>query len=172
VNKDTDDIEGCLFIDWLQRNDAACASLTADQLSTNAACAHPLIADPQASDWSISYPLTGRPVGFNMRLERPTAAFDQVVAFQIIYNTCNCPASTYVGDAPVSDMQIYAVSTPTNNQVLAYQKNTMEMVYGQDCGGYTVTLQPVDPSCDKSGVLTAAAASGTGGSLNKYAYSQ
>jgi hypothetical protein len=82
VNKDTDDIEGCLFIDWLQKNDAVtCGGLTTDQLSTNPACAHPLIADPLAADWSISYPLTGRPVGFNMRLERPTAAFDQVVAF-------------------------------------------------------------------------------------------
>ena len=69
IAQDLDDIEGCLFLDWLQQNDASCTGLTADQLSTNAACSHAAIANPVVIDWSIGYPLTGRPVGFNIRRE-------------------------------------------------------------------------------------------------------
>ena len=60
----------------------------------------------------------------------------------IVYNNCNCPASTFIGDTPIYDMQIDAVSGPTQIQTLQYQKNYMEDVYEQDCGSYGVRYYP------------------------------
>ena len=45
----------------------------------------------------------------------------------------------------------------------------MEEVYNQDCGGYTVNYQPVDPSCDMSGLLIESTIV-NGGALSKYTY--
>ena len=62
----------------------------------------------------------GRPVGFNLRMGRgfgwywgPTLYGEEVpepVAFQIIFNSCNCPASYFLGTQNPSDMTIYLAS--------------------------------------------------------------
>ena len=47
----------------------------------------------------------------------------------------------------------------------------MELLYGQNCGTYSTTLQAVDPDCDYSHLLTASAPSGSGGA-NSLQYSE
>ena len=59
----------------------------------------------------------------------------------------------------------------TVNQVLNYQTNYIEFVYGQNCGTYSVTFEPTDPACDITSLLSAAARA-VGGGNNNLAYSQ
>ena len=82
---DVDDIEGNMFTDYAQNQDVACVGLTVDQLVSDTSCSWALTANPASLDWVTTLAqLEGRPVGFNIRLEQPTAAFDHIVAIQII----------------------------------------------------------------------------------------
>ena len=42
----------------------------------------------------------------------------QIVAMKVIYNICNCPATTYYGDAAPIDMVVYAITDQTVTQTL------------------------------------------------------
>ena len=64
-------------------------------------------------------------------------------------------------------MSVSAMSSPLSTQTLPYMDNYIQFVYGQDCGTYSIALEPVDPTCDMSHLLTVAAPSGTGGSNNQ-----
>ena len=76
-----------------------------------------------------------------------------------------------MSDAAPTDLTINAISDPTRTGALNYQKNWIEELYNQDCGGYSLSLVAVDTSCDMSNVLTIAAPSSTGGARNQYTYS-
>ena len=60
----------------------------------------------------------------------------------VVYNSCNCPASTFSGNNPFSDMDIEAVVGATQTQTLNYQENYMESSYGQYCGSYELLSSP------------------------------
>ena len=45
---------------------------------------------------------------------------NQPLLIAVVYNSCNCPASTYIGDQPFLDMDIEAVIGPTQTQTLQY----------------------------------------------------
>ena len=47
----------------------------------------------------------------------------------------------------------------------------MEFIYNQNCGTYSVTFEPTDPSCDMTPLLSAATRT-VGGGNNNLAYSQ
>ena len=70
----------------------------------------------------------------------------QPVAMKIIYNACNCPASTFIGNVAPSDMTIQIQNIPSAEQVLQYQNNYIEFVYEQDCGTYEVEFVNTDTS--------------------------
>jgi len=47
----------------------------------------------------------------------------------VVFNTCNCPASTFMGEIQPVDMRTKAVSGPADVVTLTYQENYMEFVY-------------------------------------------
>lgn len=75
----------------------------------------------------------GRPIGFRVQHgdHSDTTLIPQAQPLQvaIVYNSCNCPASTYIGNNPFLDMEIMSVVGPTQTQELKYQENYMESVY-------------------------------------------
>ena len=86
----------------------------------------------------------GRPIGFRVGEGRGgTGDNDQPLQMEIIYNACNCPASTFMDSvAAPNNMLTYAVSGPEDKQPLPYYDNYMENVYDQNCGSYSVVLEP------------------------------
>ena len=54
---------------------------------------------------------------------------------------------------------------------LPYEKNWIEMVYYQDCGGNSVSVATVDASCDATAFLTVGAESGVS-SPNSHTYTE
>ena len=82
----------------------------------------------------------GRPIGFDIRMGvGPPNDFgltlygeviQQPVALKIIFNTCNCPASTFIGNLGPSAINVESISGGAQNQVLQYEKNYIEDVYG------------------------------------------
>jgi hypothetical protein len=131
IYNDINDIEGFAFKDWNQYNTnelSVCTNLYASPAlqTADARCWHAFKAN--GSPDSPEYRMGGRPVGFEvvmsdqereggMALWREWDLYDhsalyavpwepQPVAIRIIYNGCNCPASAFIGDRPVSDMTI------------------------------------------------------------------
>ena len=138
--------------------------------------------------------MKGRPIGFDIRMSDKdleggfalwrkwndydhslgqTVPFEpQPVAMKIIYNACNCPASTFIGSYPPSDMTIQIKNIPSADQVLQYQNNYIEFVYEQDCGTYEVEFTNADPAgVDISQFTVLEAPGGSAGPHNK-PYSQ
>ena len=106
-------------------------------------------------------------VGFDIRMDAGTlstatidASYDidltleYPIAIRQIMNGCNCPATTFVGDGQPEAMEVYAVSSPKQTKALAYQNNYIELVYGQNCGSYTLRVEPTDPACDLAVAIT------------------
>ena len=60
----------------------------------------------------------------------------------IVYNSCNCPATTFMMNSPPVDMTVKAVSGAPVSQALLYQDNYIENIYGQDCGKYSIRFEP------------------------------
>ena len=91
----------------------------------------------------------GRPIGFRVwsgdHFDTSLIPPIQPLQVSIVYNGCNCPASTYIGDTPIQDMTIEAIVGPTQTQTVQYQKNYMEDVYLQDCGTYGIRYYPTYP---------------------------
>lgn len=85
--------------------------------------------------------MAGRPIGFGMFMGYG-GTDNQPLQLSIFFNSCNCPASTFMGDIQPRDMVTKAVSGPIDVANLVYQENYMESIYEQDCGTYTVTLSP------------------------------
>ena len=79
----------------------------------------------------------GRPIGFRVWMGEGGMP-NQPLLISVVFNSCNCPASTFIGNNPFLDMQIEAVVGAPKTQTLKYQENYMESVYGQDCGGYNI----------------------------------
>ena len=79
----------------------------------------------------------GRPVGFDIRMGEGPAwgatqysqIIDQPVALRIIFNTCNCPASTFIGDQGPSAITVNSISGGSQNQALSYEDNYIQYVY-------------------------------------------
>ena len=85
--------------------------------------------------------MLGRPIGFDTRMGDGGPIYPndddsgpltpQPLAMKVIYNICNCPASTFTGDIAPRDMQITVIQSPTDYQNnLPYQLNYMEYMYG------------------------------------------
>ena len=110
--------------------------------------------------------MLGRPIGFDIRMgtggfndfsDPLLPVIEQPLALKIIYNECNCAASTFIGDNPPTDMAITIENSPTATQALTYQNNYIEYVYEQDCGRYEVVLENQDSSQpDINSILTVA----------------
>lgn len=104
----------------------------------------------KGTEWSfrangnISSPkerLGGRPIGFRV-WQGLGGIPQQPLLIAIVYNACNCPASTYMLNAQPVDMTIQAVIGAPEEQDLPYQDNYMEFIYGQDCGDYQISFTP------------------------------
>ena len=77
-----------------------------------------------------------------------------------------------MGNSGLSTISVNSVSGGSQAETLVYEENYIEKIYGQDCGSYTVSFEPVDPSvCDMSSLLSVDAKSGSGGP-NSHAFSQ
>ena len=106
MNVDSNDVEGIAFKDYLQNQNAVCSLLSLSDEVLDATCYH--TASANGDSWSTAQRMGGRPVGFDIRMGvGPPSDFglalygeviQQPVALKIIYNTCNCPASTYIGN--------------------------------------------------------------------------
>ena len=65
--------------------------------------------------------MPGRPIGFDIRMgvgeSFGSATYgqnvDMPVAFKLIFNSCNCPATSYMGTAAPSDITVKYVSDPS-----------------------------------------------------------
>lgn len=53
----------------------------------------------------------GRPIGFRVWMG-DGGRENQPLMMAVVYNSCNCPASTYIGNNPFLDMTIEAVIGP------------------------------------------------------------
>ena len=68
--------------------------------------------------------MLGRPIGFDSRMgdggpiypndDESKPLTPQPLALRIIYNGCNCPASTFTGDIIPRDMAIRVINNPTD----------------------------------------------------------
>ena len=63
--------------------------------------------------------LAGRPIGFRVWMGRG-GRDNQPLLMSVVYNACNCPASTFDGANPFDDMTIEAVHGATQVQTLLY----------------------------------------------------
>lgn len=61
----------------------------------------------------------GRPIGFRVWMGEGGMP-NQPLLISVVYNDCNCPASTFMGNNPFLDMEIEAVVGPTQTQELKY----------------------------------------------------
>ena len=68
-------------------------------------------------------------------------------------------------------MEIYCVSDYIQTKTVDYQNNYIELLYGQNCGTYSLTLEPTDPTCDLTAALTFDSSTGSGGP-NALSYQQ
>lgn len=71
----------------------------------------------------------GRPIGFRVWMGEGGMP-NQPLKISVVYNACNCPASTYMGNNPFADMECMAIRDGPADQGLSYQENYMENVYG------------------------------------------
>ena len=92
--------------------------------------------------------LPGRLIGFGVSTAQFTRGdAEQIVRIAAVYNSCNCPASSFATDNPPIPMLITAVEDTEVTQTLAYRNNVIEQAYGQDCGEQTVSIiSQVSPS--------------------------
>ena len=85
------------------------------------------------NSWSPSQQMGGRPIGFDIRMGKGLGwgfdyGFDvfagdyilQPVALRIVYNTCNCPVSSFIGAQSPSDMAITIGGNTLATQSLNY----------------------------------------------------
>ena len=59
----------------------------------------------------------------------------------VVYNSCNCPASTFEGIA-FADMECSVTPDLIVEQPVEFQPNYMESVYEQNCGAYSLETSP------------------------------
>ena len=159
MNVDSNDIEGIAFRDYLQSFNTYCDEF-GDFLDAvnDQNCWTKISAN--GLQYDVQHEMLGRPIGFDSRMgdggpiypddDNTNPLTPQPLALRIIYNTCNCPVSTFTGDQPPTDMEIRVVNSPSSTQTLEYQRNYIEYVYGQDCGSYSVTLESQDGNIDVS----------------------
>ena len=69
-----------------------------------------------------------------------------------VYNSCICPESYFVGEAP-ADMTIEAVVGAPVTQNLPYQYNWIESLYNQNCGSYSISMAPELPRDEREDVV-------------------
>ena len=68
------------------------------------------------------------------------------MSIQAYYNSCMCPVSTFEYQGDLADMSITVVSdTDAKTQKVPAQINTINRIYGQDCGGYMLMIEPLLP---------------------------
>ena len=74
--------------------------------------------------------MPGPPIGFDIRmgvgdgfgsLVLGDAAITVPIAFKLWFNECNCPATSFMGTAAPSDIEVTSVSPGTATQALPYQ---------------------------------------------------
>ena len=85
--------------------------------------------------------LLGRPIGFRAWIGDGGIP-NQPLKVAIVYNGCNCPASYFIDSVAPADMTIEAVVGSPVKQNLPYQKNLIETIYTQNCGSYSITMEP------------------------------
>ena len=88
--------------------------------------------------------MQGRPIGFRVWMGKG-GKDNQPLLMAVVYNACNCPASTYLGNDPFPDLEIEAVFGATQTETLIYRQNYIESVYNQDCGAYSIDYDPKLP---------------------------
>lgn len=101
---------------------------------------------------SPKFQFSGRPIGFKVwegkggvvNSNNPRSwNVEGPLEISFIYNSCNCPATTYKIDALPTDMDFtFYVDTVAKSQTLPFYDNYMQFVYGQDCGKYHVRTVP------------------------------
>ena len=77
---------------------------------------------------------------------------NQPMKIQLIFNECSCPTSSFLKEAPPSSMTIEAVVGAPVTQVLGFQQDLANKLYGTDCGTYSVRLTPSLPFLTTSSV--------------------
>ena len=123
IYSDTNDVEGFIFEGYL---------------------GSPYVFRANGADHSPKFRLGGRPIGFKVGEGLGgTGSNDQPLELAIVYNSCNCPASQFMTEiAAPEDMVTWAVSGPDDSKTLQYYDNYMENIYDQNCGTYSVVLEP------------------------------
>ena len=129
IFSDTNDIEGWIFTGYL-------GSIFTFRANGN--------------DSSPTFRLGGPPIGFkvNEGYAQGVAVYadDYCLQMAIVYNGCNCPASSFLDTTTApANMETTAVTGPIVVNPLPYYDNKMEYIYDQDCGTYSVTLEPEYP---------------------------
>ena len=135
MDVDGNDVEGFAFRDYVQNQQTYCDALPIADATDDPACWHTAKANGDA--WDQSHRMGGRPVGFDLRMGTGpgwgTPQYGQMVpqpvAMRIIYNACNCPASTFIGDQTPSNVVMQVGNSATVHQALDYQTNYIEFVY-------------------------------------------
>ena len=85
--------------------------------------------------------MAGRPIGFGVYMGYGGTS-NQPIQLSVMYNECNCPASTFMANNPPPNFTIEAVVGASQSATLPYQQNYMEFSYKQDCGAYTTSISP------------------------------
>ena len=70
---------------------------------------------------------------------------NQLMKLQVIFNECVCPTSAFLADAPPEDLQITAKVGSITARDIPFQNNRVSNQWGQDCGSYSVRLEPELP---------------------------
>ena len=128
VNWRTDDIEGWALQDYVQWRDnhaSHCVGLGAmENQADDPLCWYSIgnnYNNRVSDDWQGITDMPGRPIGFDIRmgvgesfgLATHGQLVDMPVAFKLIFNSCNCPATSYMGTAAPSDITVKYVSDPS-----------------------------------------------------------
>lgn len=94
--------------------------------------------------------LKGSPIGFAVEVGKGNyGQIDQIITIQVIYNTCSCNGSFFLGPPrnqlgePFADMET-VYSRPVS-QEFGYIENLAWLAFGSDCGNYVVKLEPALP---------------------------
>ena len=134
----------------------------------DSACWHTIRGGPNTSlSWSNASQLSGRVIGFDLRMGDSNPWFgwgyqkygrwmEHVSALRVITNSCSCPASYFKPESvdSISSMTVQIGNGTPETQVINYADNQIELLYGQDCGSYSVKFEPVNTGCDLSAALS------------------
>ena len=106
------------LIIYADSNDAEGMTWTGDKGTT-------WIARANGEAQSPNERMKGRPIGFRVWMGQGGKE-NQPLLISVVYNDCNCPASTFTGQEPFPDLGIEAVIGPTQIEPLEYQTNYIE----------------------------------------------